>query len=396
MASSAPGAAPVKGTFASGRDRRLEWSPLMIILGLLTLALAFPPFVTLQARLTGQEGPLVGTAFGVVLGPEGQLILMFWDLYRLVPSIHDAPALLSMFGVTGVPDWAVRFCTTPIWLSRLAVIFPFVAGTMLVAGAFLVRWINRSAVQAIIGAAAVIIGAVILGRMIGAYILLVLSLGLCIPLLIAGAGITLKRPIGSGGKTVHCAAACVLALFAAGGMILLVKYWRPTFADRLGSVDPVVGLAGMSLLLVAAVASILAIGAGASPSGRLLMRASQWICILTLLALPIYTLTRTTLLVRDQAQERIRELQPNTLMASSDSADAAQKKSRGKRRHDLSEHVSRVELPQIDAGSVARTFALLTGKLLAFTYLFFWLLGSGLAGLLYRPSTLGRPAAGRM
>lgn len=396
MASSAPGAAPVKGTFTSGRDRRLEWSPLMVILGLLTLALAFPPFVTLQARLTGQEGPLVGTAFGVVLGPEGRLTLMFWDLYRLIPSIHDAPALLSMFGVTGVPDWAVRFCATPIWLSRLAIIFPFVAGTMLVAGAFLVRWINRSAVQAIIGAAAVIIGAVILGRMIGGYVALVLLLGLSIPTLIAGAGIVLKRPTGPLGKSLPCVAALILVLFTTAGIVFLIRNRHLTFRDGFGTADSIIGLTGMSLLLVAGLIFLIALAAGGNPWSRTVMRVSRSLCIVAILALPIYAVTRGSLLVRGQTEQRLR--QANTLMASSLGSERRSAPASNGRASPsgFSKHMSRMQLPRIDSNSVARTFALLAGKLLAFTYLFFWLLGSGLAGLLYRPSPLGRPAVGRM
>jgi hypothetical protein len=321
---------------------------------------------------------------------------MFWDLYRLIPSIHDAPALLSMLGVTGVPDWAVRFCTTPIWLSRLAIIFPFVAGTMLVAGAFLVRWINRSAVQAIIGAAAVIIGAVILGRMIGGYVALVLLLGLSIPTLIAGAGIVLKRPTGPLGKSLPCVAALILVLFTTVGIVFLIRNRHLTFRDRFGAVDPIIGLTGMSLLLVAGLIFLIALAAGGNPSSRTVMRVSRWLCIVTILALPIYAVTRGSLLIRDQTEQRLR--QANTLMASSlgsERRSAPANKGRAS-PPGFSEYMSRMQLPQIDSTSVARTFALLAGKLLAFTYLFFWLLGSGLAGLLCQPSALRRPAEGRM
>ncbi len=368
----------------------------MVVLGLLSLGLAFLPFIMLRVHVTGQEGLLVGGSFGVVAGPEGKITLMFNDIYRLLPLCTEIPVFLALSGAKHIPDALAGFCSISPHVTRAALIYPLISAAGLIGAGLFAGRLGGKIARLLIGGVALTIGAIILGNMIGGYVALILLLGTSVAVLITGSGILLKRDAGARGKAIQLIAGSVVIAFMATGIVFLISHWQPTYGDRLGRIDPVTGLIGMGMLLIGGLMSVIATVVRQNAARQTMAGISRWLCIIAVIALPAYAFVRTSGIIREQAHGARRERslpQPSVSSATLPTVAGARtppapgsthEKRHKKNKSDLMPKPKQIHLPQVEADSVMLTWQLLFVKFLAFIYLYFWLFGNGLASLLYR------------
>jgi hypothetical protein len=319
-----------------------------------------------------------------------RMTVMFWHLFRLLPFLHDLPGYLLLFNVADVPEPLLQLCSTPVPLARVALIYPLGVGVVLVAAALLVGRTWRSVAKLILGGGGLGLGAFVVGHLIGGYLALALLLGTCLAILIRGCSVVLTRPMGRVGRFLHAFSGAVVAVSAVAALCLLLSHLRQIYSRHLvDGMDGAIACSAASLLLLAGGMAFPTAFRRQDRTSRALARISYWLCVFTLFALPSYALARSSAVLHEVVERQIGESLRAEEPTPSQAIPGEAPHRKGKKQSHTLERALRAApesgAPErgLESRWIIATVVLLGVRFIALSYIFFWLLGSALAELLY-------------